>query len=216
MHGQQLAHLQSAADAGVYEETRKLVRVGLELKQEYRLPLLDIALASLRQLSPGQYELFRNNLNTLIEIDRKVSLFEWAVRKIVFHNLDPVFRKKPGTTPQNLTLSRARHACAVLLSVLVYSGKQQGVSNEEVFRQARGLLDVMDISLLPEKEINLAGLDASLDRLARLKPLEKPRVLKACARCIIADRQITANEVEMYRAVAAILDCPVPPLVLGT
>ena len=216
VHGQQLAHLQSAADAGVYEETRKLARVGLELKQEYRLPLLDIALASLRQLSPGQYELFRKNLNTLIEIDRKVSLFEWAVRKIVFHNLDPVFRKKPGTTPQNLTLSRARHACAVLLSVLVYSGKQQGVSNEEVFRQARGLLDVMDISLLPEKEINLAGLDASLDRLARLKPLEKPRVLKACARCIIADRQITANEVEMYRAVAAILDCPVPPLVLGT
>lgn len=210
----QLAHLKSAADTGVYEETMKLVRAGVDLKKEYRLPLVDMALATLHQLSARQYSLFRDNLNALIAADRKVSLSEWSVRKIVFHHLDPVFDRKPGTAPQNISLTRAKDACAVLLSVLTYAGKQQGVSNEEVFEKARTQLDGLKISLLPKGQINLETLNASLDRLARLKPLEKPRLLKACALCITADRTITPGEVEIYRAIAAILDCPVPPLVL--
>ncbi len=70
----------------------------------------------------------------------------------------------------------------------------------------------LEISLLPRNEINLQSLNSALDELAKLKPLEKPRLLKACAICITADQHITSNEVELYRAIAAILDCPVPPL----
>ena len=111
-------------------------------------------------------------------------------------------------------LKQAQHACAVLLSVLVYSGKQQGISDNDVFNKAIEQLGVADISPLAKNEISLERLNSSLDRLARLKPLEKPRLLKACAICITADRQITSNEVEVYRAISAILDCPVPPLVI--
>jgi len=211
---EQLQHLKSAADTGVYAETMKLVQAGYELKKEYRLPIVDMALATLHQLSVNQYSLFKQNLNTLIEIDSKISLPEWSIRKIVFHHLDPVFMKKPGTTAQNLRLTQAQDACAVLLSVLVYSGKQQGISNNEVFNQAVGQLGGLNISLLATSEIRLESLNSALDKLAKLKPLEKPRLLKACAACITADRQITSNEVEIYRAISAILDCPVPPLII--
>ncbi len=214
VHIEQLEYLKSAADTGVYEETMKLVRAGFELKTEYRLPLVDMALATLHQLSAIQYRLFKNNLNALIEIDSKISLREWAIRKIVFHHLDPVFITKPGTMHQNLELKQTKDACAVLLSVLVYSGKQQGVSNNDVFNQAIRQLDGLNISLLAKNEISLDSLNNSLDRLAKLKPLEKPRLLKACALCITADQRITSNEVEIYRAISAILDCPVPPLLL--
>jgi len=214
VQSKQLQHLKSAADTGVYEETMKLVRAGHELKKEYRLPIVDMALATLHQLSANQYSIFKDNLNALIEIDSKISLPEWSIRKIVFHYLDPVFIKKPGTTPQNLVLKKAQDACAVLLSVLVYSGKQQGISDNEVFNKAIEQLGIANISPLTKNDISLESLNASLDRLARLKPLEKPRLLKACAVCITADRQITSNEVELYRAISAILDCPVPPLIL--
>jgi len=213
MQTDQLQHLKSAADTGVYEETMKLVRAGYELKKEYRLPIVDMALATLHQLSANQYRLFKQNLNALIEIDSKVSLFEWSIRKIVFHHLDPVFSQKPGTTRQNLMLRQAKQACAVLLSVLVYSGKQQGISENEVFNQAIEQLGAGYISLLKKSELKLESLNDSLDTLATLKPLEKPRLLKACAVCITADQQITSNEVEIYRAISAILDCPAPPLI---
>ena len=214
VHLEQLAHLKTSADAGVYEETIKLARAGIELQKEYRLPLVDMALATLHQLSPNQYQLFRENLDVLIEIDNKITLREWSVRKIVTHHLDPVFMNKPGSNQQNLRLKQAADACAVLLSVLVYSGKQQGMRNEDVFNQAAAQLDGLEITLLDKSRISLDSLNKALDRLANLKPLEKPRLLKACAVCITADQKISSNEVEMYRAISAILDCPVPPLVL--
>ncbi len=210
----QLAHLESAADTGVYEETMKLVNAGPALQREYRLPLVDMALATLHQLSAKQYELFSENLDVLIAADSKVSLPEWSIRKILSHHLDPVFKPKAGGRRQNRTLAEARDACAVLLSVLVYAGKQQGVSDRDVFSQAVEQLGGLAISLQEKSGINLDRLNDSLDRLAALKPLEKPRLLKACAVCITADRAISPDEVEMYRAVAAILDCPVPPLAL--
>jgi Zn-dependent protease with chaperone function len=214
VHNEQLQHLKSAADAGVYEETMKLLLAGYELRKEYRLPLVDMALATLHQLSVKQYRLFQENLDTLIEIDKKISLFEWSIRKIVFHHLDPVFIKKPGATQQNLRLAQTKHACALLLSVLIFSGKQQGISEIEVFNQAIAELGIADIALLSKSEIRLEQLNNALDRLAQLKPLEKPRLLKACAVCITADKQITTDEVEIYRAISAIIDCPVPPLVM--
>jgi hypothetical protein len=214
VQSEQLQHLKSAADTGVYEETMKLVRTGHELNMAYRLPVVDMALATLHQLSANQYRLFRQNLNVLIESDSKISLPEWSIRKIVFHHLDPVFTKKPGIPAQNLRLSQARDACAVLLSVLVYSGSQQGTSDNEVFSKAVEQLDMANIPPLAKSEISLESLNSALDRLARLKPLEKPRLLKACAVCITADRQITSSEIEIYRAISAILDCPVPPLIL--
>ncbi len=214
VHNEQLQHLKSAADTGVYEETMKLVRAGYELKKEYRLTVVDMALASLHQLSAKQYSLFKQNLNTLIEIDSKISLFEWSIRKIVFHHLDPVFSKKPGTKHQHLKLKHAKDACALLLSILIYSGKQQGISDNDVFDIAARELGELDISLLQKNEISLKSLNQSLDELAKLKPLEKPRLLKACAVSITVDQRITAEEVEIYRAISAILDCPMPPLVV--
>jgi Zn-dependent protease with chaperone function len=214
VQSEQLQHLKSAADTGVYQQTMKLVQAGYELKKEYRLPIVDMALATLHQLSANQYSLFRQNLNTLIEIDSKISLPEWSIRKIVFHHLDPVFIKKPGTTPQNMVLNQTQDACAILLSILVYSGKQQGISDNDVFNKAMEQLGMENISPLAKSDIKLENLNSSLDKLARLKPLEKPRLLKACAICITADRRITSNEVEIYRAISAILDCPVPPLVI--
>ena len=215
MRDAQLQQLRSTADTGVYEETVKLVRAGHELRREHRLAIVDLALASLHQLSDRQYALFRQNLNALIAIDSKITLFEWSISKTVFHHLDPVFDKRPGTTPQNLRLHQVRKACAMLLSVLVYSGKQRGISDHEAFLRASAELDAAELELLPKNSIKLSGLDRALDQLVRLKPLEKPRLLKACAVAITADQYIAVQEVELYRAIAAIIDCPMPPLVVS-
>lgn len=50
----QLDHLAKAADTGVYDETIRLRSLVANLQTEYRLPLLDMTLPALRQLSQGQ------------------------------------------------------------------------------------------------------------------------------------------------------------------
>jgi hypothetical protein len=54
--------------------------------------------------------------------------------------------------------------------------------------------------------------EQALDRLGRLAPPLKRRVLGACIDVILADRQVEEDEAELLRVVAAALDCPMPPL----
>src|SRR5690606_8697499 len=59
---------------------------------------------------------------------------------------------------------------------------------------------------------NLGRVDAALTRLRRLGPQDKRRVLAAVLATIRHDREIGIAEHELFRTVAAVLDCPVPPV----
>src|SRR5690606_1581923 len=61
-----------------------------------------------------------------------------------------------------------------------------------------------------EGKVGSRELDKAIDGLAQLKPLEKPKLLKAIAACIKADNHISVQESEFFRAVADSLNCPVP------
>ncbi|MDH5712000.1 MAG: M48 family metalloprotease, partial [Gammaproteobacteria bacterium] len=209
----QLHHLMAHADPGAYRETVQLSNKLNTIDNSQRLALIDMALSSLRQLSNKQYQLFKRNLDALIKMDEKISLSEWILQKIVTHHLGRVFEEK-RSPKEHHTLKKSGQACAVLLSTLVYSGKQQNISPDAAFETGRQKLDGMDIRLLDKSSINLNALNQALDQLVRLKPLEKPALLKACAACITADNHISNNEGELFRAIADTLDCPMPPLVV--
>lgn len=212
MRQQQLRHLATAADDGVYAETVRLAKQFAKLELTHRLPLLDIALSTLRQLSKRQYLLFKENLNTLVAMDDRIHLFEWTLQKIVFHHLDIVFEEKKQLAGQ-LKLAQAQQACAVVLSLLVHAGKPQGVSKAHAFAVAKEKLAGLDIALLPANALKLDLVSTSLDQLAQLAPLTKPSLLKAFAKAIVADQQVSVAEAELFRAIADLIDCPMPPLV---
>ncbi len=211
---QQLQHLMAHADPGAYRETVKLNLNVDQLENEYRLALIDMALSSLRQLSKKQYQLFKKNLDALIGMDEKISLFEWVVQKIVTHHLDRIFETGRSAEKNRLTLNKTQHACAVLLSFLAHAGRQQSLAERHAFEQGKQQLGDFNIALQEKETLNLKTLNQSLDQLVQLKPLEKPRLLKACAACITADRMVTTTESELLRAIADILDCPMPPLLV--
>ena len=99
----QLAHLEAAADDGVYEETVKLARLVDRLDPTMRLPLVEIALPALCALTPWQYELFRKNLVELVEADEMLDLFEWSLQRILLRDMQGRFgrsgRSGCGTAP---------------------------------------------------------------------------------------------------------------------
>ena len=213
MRKKQLHHLMAYADPAAYKETIKLSRRGDRVLAEHRLPLIDMALASLRQLSQKQYQLFKGNLEKLTRMDNKLSLFEWMIEKIVLHHLDRVFEKQ-GLQKDNLTIAKTLEASASLLSLLAFAGSQKTGTAEEAFAAAKKQLGEFDIQLIQKNELNLDKLNQALEQLARLKPLQKPALLKACAACILADKYITQTQSELFRAIADAIDCPMPPLTI--
>ncbi len=213
VRGRQLKHLQEYADPDVFVLTYKLIPEmdGLDIK--YRLPLIDIVIPALKQLSINQYKSFRKNLIVLIEMDSRVDLMEWSLQKILFNHLDGQFFKLAHTKTRYSHPGQLKIEIGLILSVLAYAGHQDQNDIEEAFSAATKTLKFSGLQLVAKNEISLSDLDRSLQKLAKLKPLAKPQLLKACAASILHDQKIFPVEVELLRAFSDVLDCPMPPII---
>ena len=72
-------------------------------------------------------------------------------------------------------------------------------------------LGIDNLVLLPREQIDFDRLGEAVDKLALLKPLLKPRLLKACLAVITQDQHYSPTEMELMRAIGNTLDCPIPP-----
>jgi hypothetical protein len=65
--------------------------------------------------------------------------------------------------------------------------------------------------LLAKHQIRVADLDQVFGKLDLLAPTAKSRLLTACVISIWQDQRATPAEVELLRAFASVMDCPMPP-----
>lgn len=211
----QLAHLQEYADPDVLVLTHKLVPETHGLNIRYRLPVIDIAIPALKQLSLAQYQAFRDNLIALIEMDSRVDLLEWSLQKILLGHLDGQFFKPPRTTTRYSHVGQLRQETELILSVLANAGQQDQNEIEAAFGAAANALKITGLQLAAASAIRLSDLDRALQKAEKLNPQAKLQLLKACAACIVRDQKISPVEIELLRAFADTLGCPMPPIVLS-
>ncbi len=202
----QMTHLQDNAHPATFRVIETIASLVAPLPRRQHLPLLELCIPALKQLSQPQYRVFKRNMAALIRADRKVSLFEWALYRTLTHSLENI---RPRATTH---LKKQRRHCQLLLSAVCYAGKNSRA--EAAYNAGAKILGLSpEFRLVGAANIPFNELDQALDALAGLQPLEKPRLLKALGACIHADEKVTADEAELFRAVADSLDCPVPPLV---
>jgi len=207
----QLHRLREMGDAGIFDLVEKLLSAVEALDIQYRLPLIDMTLPSLRQLSKAQYLLFKKNLLFLIQADNQVDLFEWSLQKILFHHLDPEFDRPGRKIAKFRSYKAVKKHIDVLISMLVYASVQDKTEIKAAFANAEQELGLTNLVLLSRQQINLEILDLAVENLALLKPLLKPRLLKACLTVITQDQKYSPDEMKLIRAIGDVLDCPVPP-----
>ncbi|MBE7501734.1 MAG: hypothetical protein HS113_15810 [Verrucomicrobiales bacterium] len=179
-----------------------------------RLPLVSLALPALRELSPSQYEGFARLLEELVESDREIDLFEYALLRLVRRHLAPRFgAERPARVVQYYALNPLLPDCAVLLSALAHQGQDEERAAARAFAAGARRLDPAGtrLRLLPAAQCNLAEIDAALDRLALAAPAIKRQLLDGCALAVAADGQVEVREAELIRAIADSLECPLPP-----
>lgn len=208
----QLAHLEAAADDGVYEETLRLAPLVERLDPGMRLPVLEIALPALRALTLRQVDRFQENVVALVEADEVIDLFEWSLERILLRDMQASFGRSGPTRVRHRSARAVESSLAVLLSVLAYVGNRERHAAEGAFGEGWKVLSLPERRLLPHEECGFTALDAALVELDRAAPQVKKRALEAAVACITADRQVTAEEGELLRAVSAWISCPMPPI----
>ncbi|NKB56456.1 MAG: M48 family metalloprotease [Alphaproteobacteria bacterium] len=214
VRSQQLKHLREHGDIGIFALTEELLPEMEALDIKYRLPLIEIVIPALKQLSVHQYNSFKENLNALIDTDAKVDLIEWSLRKILFNHLDAHFFKPAPPKSRYANARQAKEETATLLSAMAYAGHQNQKERTEAFQAAASTLKIADIQLIGNTDILVSNLDRSLQKLEQLTPWAKVELLKACAICAGYDERASHAELELLRAFSGVLDCPMPPVII--
>mgnify|MGYP000016468831 CR=1 FL=1 len=179
---------------------------------QLRLPILDLALPVLRQMSAGQYAKFKTFVQILVEADARLSFFEFALQQILLHRLGANYRRhKKDIVYKNisgLTLEAVN-----ILSRLAHVGHPQEVAARAAFKYGWTRLKIADSrwKMQPAGKVSFGALRAALQRFALASPDVKKNLLDACAHCVLHDERVTLEEAELVRAVAYALDIPLPP-----
>lgn len=206
--------LQQATDPAVYPLVQDLRQRVLELDPESRRLLVDLLLPALRSLSAGQYRSLRFQVKGLIAADQQISLFEYTLQQLVVRVLDRQFftrRRKPIV--QIYALRGIRQEAAIVLSLLAHIGHNDPTLILSSFHQGAKILAEpgWQLELLEQQDCSRHQIDLALRKLEQASPQLKRKLLAACLQCLVADGAVKAAELQLFRALAAGIDCPVPP-----
>jgi len=212
LRAQQLAEISKRVSQSVADKTAALFPDVSKIAAHVHLPIVNLALGALKQLTCEQFEQFYATLDWLVDCDGKVELFEFVLQKIVQRHLAPNFRKIKPPVIQFYSIKPLVPDCAVLLSAIAYGDTK---SPQAAFDAGAPYLRSPDDSELQLRQLAACGideLDAALNRLVQAAPQIKKNLLDACVHVAGADGQIAEMQAELLRAFADTLDCPMPPL----
>lgn len=211
VRGQQLAALDKDVLPEVQAWATKLAGLGSAQK----LVLVDLAIPTLRHLSAGQYAEFRKAVATLVDADGQIHLFEYTLQKILVRHLDLFFTRSTGAPVRYRSMVPLLPEAGLVLSALASSDAGDAAERDAAFGAGVRELLVKPSAFPLQRDdvINLAAFDAALDKLAAASPDVKRTLLTACGAVVMHDGSVNDQQVELLRAVADVLDCPLPPFV---
>jgi Zn-dependent protease with chaperone function len=210
----QIAEIGKRFSSDVSKKTAALFPDVSKIAVHAHLPIINLALGGLRNLSAEQFQNFSQTLQWLIESDGKVELFEFVLQKIVLRHLEPQFAKSKPMVIQFYTLKPLVPDCAILLSALANVSSDNDDEISKAFEAGAPYLRASndnDLQLLPREQCGVNQIDTALNRLAQAVPTIKRNLIEACVHTVGADGVIKESEAELLRAIADTLDCPMPP-----
>jgi Zn-dependent protease with chaperone function/uncharacterized tellurite resistance protein B-like protein len=215
LRAEQLAGVASRVSDSITKQTAALFPDVAAVAKNARLPLVNLAIGALRNLTADQFKQFSQTLEWLAGSDGKVELFEFVLQKIVLHHLTPKLGGVRPATVQFYTLKPLVPDCVVVLSVLANVSSSDATEIQKAFAAGAPYLRApadVPLELLSCENCGVEQLDAALNRLALAVPIIKKNLIEASSRVVGADGVILEAEAELLRAIADTLDCPMPPL----
>uniref|UniRef100_C6E6F2 Peptidase M48 Ste24p n=1 Tax=Geobacter sp. (strain M21) TaxID=443144 RepID=C6E6F2_GEOSM len=194
-------------------EVRKIAPELQLLPPQARLPLLDLSLPALRRLNAEEFARLKKTSDALAAADRRLSVFELALRHLMLRHLQPHFFPSPLRSVQIYGVRGVQKECSCILSTMARVGNKEESAAAEAFAKGVCLLNEpkAEFAFLPGAECSSKALTAALSALDGASPLIKRKLLGACLQCMVHDQVVNVDEVELFRAVADAIGCPVPP-----
>ncbi|MFW2374447.1 MAG: M48 family metallopeptidase [Gammaproteobacteria bacterium] len=181
-----------------------------KLDRRQRLPVVDMVLPVLKRLDDKEKSDFISNIEQLIRLDNKFTLFEFVLLTLIKQHLD----KDAGK------VNRIKHysfrpvlaEIRLLLSVLARSSGQNAEKTSSTFKRVMTTFSIKPETLQAFSEISADKITQALNELNLLSPMLKKSIIDACTDSVLDDGIIMPAEAELLRAISCSLDSPMPPL----
>ena len=150
--------LEQKASTDVVQLTRRIVPSIDGLDVRTRLPLVDLALPSLRAMSESQFVDFAQCFDGMVKADNKMDLFEWMLSQVLMRHLRPQFQSVRSPRINYYALQKLGDDCSTLISAIVYSGIHSTATESELqaaFQKAAGLLPEVPLRFVSRNECGL-------------------------------------------------------------
>ncbi|MEJ2534534.1 MAG: M48 family metalloprotease, partial [Gammaproteobacteria bacterium] len=209
----QLLAIAETLGAESEERVRRLASAAGLPGAEQRLPLLELALPSLRRHPPERVHRLLSAIDRVIRADDRIDAFEYLmarmVRQFLWESANPHRVRPAGRKP----LSSREEDVVLLLAVLALHGQRTDREEAEA-AFAAGMEKALGRTgaALPEPGDWVAAMDRSLERLDALAPDAKRTLVEALMVTVTHDQRLIPAELELMRAAAAGLHVPVPVL----
>lgn len=208
--------LDMAGGASLRDRVRQLEPQVSELGDAARLPLLDLLLPSVRELSPDQAQTIVSTAESLVESDGRLDVFELALLHVLGRQLKAARagRNYADSSGGIRKVEQLRDEIATIISAVTWRGADDYRAALLAFDAARSPLprEVSGISLQKREDASLRDVQSALERVRNASLPIRRVVLEACAAAVTHDGRVEVPEATLLRAVAEALDCPMPML----
>jgi Zn-dependent protease with chaperone function len=181
------------------------------MEQGLLLPLFELTVPALKARPREQLDYLFELLGKLAAADGTITLFEFLLHRTLGAHFGLIKSKRVGAS------ERAR-AATDLLATLAVCGAVDSAAQSAAFAAglaALGASEPVTADSCLERARASTGfddLDHALTALAAAALPERRRVLAALAVTMRHDARTDVAEAELFRAIAAVLGCPVPPM----
>ena len=186
------------------EQLRRLLDA---LEPGLRLPLFELTVPALKSRPPRQLDFLFELLGKLADADGQRTLPEYLLSRMLKAHFDSG-SGKPASSSERIAAARR------LLATLAIAGHADKDAQAAAYRAGLAVLQADSASpsaLDASDDADLRECDLALARLQSAPLRERRTVLTALAVTMRHDGRAGVTEAEIFRTIAAVLGCPVPP-----
>ncbi len=178
-----------------------------------KLALIDRAIPFVKTLCPAEFERFSEIVESLMNWDQHLDLFEFTVHKILWRHVQLFYADRDEPPVEFEHFGEIVEAANVLLSTVVHLGSDDPAETKAAFRIAACDIEFElggELTFLGREACDYAAIDAALDRFDRSTPAMKTTLLRALTQAAMADNVIRDAEANILRAIADVLGMDAP------
>lgn len=179
---------------------------GLNIR--FALPLTELALPRLQVMPLEEQKQLFARLQLLSRLDRRISTFEFALLMLMRKQLLPHVRQRP------VQIEQCVEVVSLVVAILLQSGSLDEEGKKRTHARLMRIVTPAPISMPVIGASRFSHLAREAQSLSGLPLHDRRLVLELAATAVLADAEVHLEEYELLRVVAALLECPMPLLVV--